>query len=324
MSDLLEQGGGIAKKRLAAIDQLLITGTKQGPANKKEAINKILEFVPQWKRGDCWRRIRYLRKTSQLGGLPTEHVHTNAGPKHLPERRALLTPWTSAEDDKLLNLAGYEPAKKIAQRLGRSERAVRFRLAALGMSAKVTDGFSQRALRKMLRVRSSRLRHLIAGGMLRVRDPRISALSIAVLCDKLRPSLSASAAEALATALVDEGDAYTWERVAGLLDVSRTQVQAWISTGQLRVVDPFVTDRAFEEFCKKHGHELKASLIDPPMAEWLVSEYGALELATRNGIVSGAQKHALVIRACNCGRKIAGNAYFRHVSKCLSTVAAAN
>ena len=238
MSNLLERGGGITKERLAAIDQLLITGTKQGPANKKEAINKILEFVPQWRRRDCWQRIRYLRKTSQLAALPTEHAHTNADRKDRPARQAPMTLWTSAEDDKLLSLAGYEPARKIAERLGRSERAVRFRLAARGMSAKVTDGFSQRALQKMLRVRFSKLRYLIGSGMLRVRDPRISALSLAVLCDKIRPSLRHPAAEAIATALVDEGDAYSWERVASLLDVPRTQVQDWIATGQLRVADP--------------------------------------------------------------------------------------
>jgi hypothetical protein len=324
MSNLLERGGGITRERLAAIDQLLITGTKQGPANRKEAINKILEFVPQWRRLDCWQRIRYLRKTSQLAALPTEHAHTDADRKDRQARQVPPTPWTSADDDKLLNLAGYEPVRKIAERLGRSERAVRFRLAALGMSAKVTDGFSQRALQKMLRVRSSRLRHLIGSGMLRVRDPRISALSLAVFCDKIRPSLGNSAADAIATALVDEGDAYSWERVASLLGVPRAQVQAWIATGQLRVVDPFVTDRAFEEFCKKHGHELETALIDPPIAKWLLTEYGASELATKTGVVSRSQKHALVVRACPCGRKIAGNAYFRHVKRCSSSAGTAN
>ena len=32
--------------------------------------------------------------------------------------------------------------------------------------------------------------------------------------------------------------------------------KSWISAGQLRVVDPFVTDRSFEEFCKNHGEEI--------------------------------------------------------------------
>ena len=72
---------------------------------------------------------------------------------------------------------------------------------------------------------------------------------------------------------------------------------------------------------KKYGHELKTSLIDPPIAKWLVNEYGAAELATNNSTASRAQKHALVVRACHCGRKIAGNAYFRHVRGCQSAAA---
>ena len=66
MSNLVQQGRNRAEMRLAAIDQLLVAGIKQGPAKKKEAINKILQFVPQWTRGDCWQRIRYLRKTNEL------------------------------------------------------------------------------------------------------------------------------------------------------------------------------------------------------------------------------------------------------------------
>lgn len=318
MSNLVQQGRNRAEMRLAAIDQLLVAGIKQGPAKKKEAINKILQFVPQWTRGDCWQRIRYLRKTNELSAFITQQASNNFGRKDHRVRQRPLTPWTSADDDKLLNLAGYEPVKKIAQRLGRSERAVRFRLAALGMSAKVTDGFSQRALRNMLRVSPTRLRYLIGNGMLRVRDSRISAISLAVFCDRTQTSLDAASADAIAAALVDENGPYSWERVANLLGVPETQVQAWISTGQLRVVDPFVTDRAFEDFCKKFGHELKASLIDPPIAKWLVKEYGAAELAPNTSTASRAQKHALVVRSCHCGRKIAGNAYFRHVRSCQS------
>ena len=93
--------------------------------------------------------------------------------------------------------------------------------------------------------------------------------------------------------------------------------------GRLRVADTFVTDRSFEEFCKNHGEELKASLIDPPTAKWLVSEYGASEIAANGGGVFPARKHALVIRTCKCGRRIAGNPYFQHVRACRSAGAAA-
>src|SRR5271167_1387613 len=316
--------GNKASKQLAAIDQLLIAAIKQGPVKKRDAINRILELVPGWTREDCWERIRYLRKTTELAG-PAEGQSTRTkspgGTRSV--RRPPSMPWTPAHDDKLLKLAGYEPVKKIARRLGRSERAVRCRLGALGISAKVTDGWSLRGLRKMLRVHQDRLTYLIGSGMLRVRDPRISASSLAVLCDKIRASLHPSTIGRIAAALVNGDGAYSWERAANLLGVPVAQIQVWISAGQLRVVDTFVTDRSFEEFCKNHGEELKTSLIDPPTAKWLVSEYGASGIAANRGSVSRARKHALVTRTCTCGRKIAGNPYFRHVRTCLSEGTAA-
>jgi hypothetical protein len=45
-------------RRLAAIDQMLLAAIKQGPARKRQAINRILERVPGWTRGDCCQRIR--------------------------------------------------------------------------------------------------------------------------------------------------------------------------------------------------------------------------------------------------------------------------
>jgi hypothetical protein len=311
-------------KRLAAIDQLLMAGMKLGPAKKQEAVNKVLALVPEWTRLECWQRIRHLRNTPKLVALDERRPDKakKSGTSGLI-RRSSGSPWTPADDDRLLNLAGYEPVKKIAHRLGRSERAVRFRLGALGMSAKVTDGWSLRALRKLLRVGPARLRHLIGNGMLRVRDPRISASSLAALCDEIRTSLDSSAIERIAAALATSDGAYSWDRAANLLDVPVTQVQAWISASQLRVVDTFVTDRSFEEFCKKHGDEINMTLIDPSTAKWLVREYGVTETAKNRATVSPSRKHALVSRTCQCGRQIAGNPYFRHVRACRSAGAAA-
>lgn len=177
---------------LPELDRLLIAGIKHGPAEEKNAINRILQLVPQWNRADCWRRIWYLRNKGEVSKVAKRHFRANLDHPGARTRRTSVVPWTTADEDKLLNLAGYEPVKKIAQRPGRSERAVRFRLAALGISAKVTDGWSQRELRKMLRVSPTRLRHFIGNGMLRVRDPRISATSLALFCVKMNPSLSTS------------------------------------------------------------------------------------------------------------------------------------
>ncbi|MGB8886520.1 MAG: hypothetical protein WCC87_07330 [Candidatus Korobacteraceae bacterium] len=188
------------------------------------------------------------------------------------------------------------------------------------MSARVSDGWSQRELRKLLRVSPSRLRHLIGSGQLRVRDARITPSSLVAFCDKNGLSLEPSTIERVTAALANGDDAYSWERAADLLDTTVAQVQNLICGGQLKVLDMFVTDRSFEEFCKKHGVELNLALMDPATAKWLVNEYGVTNPTAESRPVSRAQKHALVIRACHCGREIAGNAYFRHIKICQAAI----
>src|SRR5271157_4225701 len=235
MRGALHRSGNSGSKQLAAIDQLLIAGIKLGPAKKRDAIKKILELVPGWTREDCWRRIKELRKTPECARVAEGHPNrAKSSGEAGPVRRSPPVPWTPEDDEVLFRLAGSEPVKKIAQRLRRTERAVRFRLGALGLSAKVTDGWSFRGLRKMLRISSARLRYLVGTGMLRVRDPRISASSLAILCDKIRESLDSSAVERIA-ALANGDGAYSWERAANLLGVPVAQIQACIwATGRPR------------------------------------------------------------------------------------------
>jgi hypothetical protein len=304
---------------LPELDRLLIAGVKNGSAARRDAINKVLKLVPELTRGDCWRRVRHLRRSSELPALQKGHPsEASKKPKRIDSvRRSASRLWTTADDDKLMTRAGYEPVAVIAQRLGRSERAVRFRLGALGASAKVTDGWSLRALQNTLRVSHATLRPFIADGTLRVRDSRVSVRSWKANCEKTRASMESSAVEKITAALAHGDDGYSWERAADLLGITVAQVQTSISTGQLKVVNSFVTDRAFQDFCKQHGHEFNMALIDPGIRQWLVNEYGVPRPAEgSNGLVSRAKKHALVMRACKCGRKIAGNAYFRHVKAC--------
>src|SRR5947199_529343 len=105
----------INPRLLPAIDQLLIAGIKLGPNKKHEAINKILKLVPEWKRGDCWRRIRQLRRTPALAADGPQRVQeveeaADNGPSH----RAVTRPWLQEDDATLLDLAGYEPVDRIA------------------------------------------------------------------------------------------------------------------------------------------------------------------------------------------------------------------
>ena len=301
---------------LPAIDRVLITGLRLGPAGKRHAINKVLQLVPEWKRGDCWRRIRQLRRSSQTPGLQLCPSHNGLQTSETPTAgcRRASRPWTPEEDARLLDWAGYEPVNKIAQRLNRSVRAVRFRLGALGLSTRVSDGWSQRALRKLLRVSPARLRYFIGNGMLRVRDPRITTTSLLRLCSSNDVHFDHSALDRI-TASMAKHDVFPWERAADLLGITVAQVQSFICKGKLKLLDPFVTDRSFEEFCRKHGDQINMTLIDPATAKWLIEEYGVSENAIL-GTVSRAQKHALVIRTCRCGRKVAGNIFFKHVRHC--------
>jgi len=318
MSGVVEQvriQTAINPRLLPAIDQLLIAGIKLGPNKKHEAINKILKLVPEWKRGDCWRRIRQLRRTPALATLDAVQDLKKSA-TNCSSHRAVSRAWLPEDDDKLLDLAGYEPVDRIAERLGRSVRAVRFRLGALGMSARVTDGWSQRALRKLLRMSRTRLRQLVASGMLRVRDPRITSASLNAWCAKNRPAAD-STSTPVTTAFTDFEGPCSCRRAAKILKMEIGDVQKLISAGQLKLVDTFVTDRAFEEFCRKHGSAINMALIDPSTRRWLISEYGVPDCVDEKELPR-AQKHALVIRSCKCGRKIAGNVYFRHIRHCRS------
>jgi hypothetical protein len=148
-----------------------------------------------------------------------------------------------------------------------------------------------------------------------VRDTRVTANSLVAFCGQNRASLD-PAAERITAMMAKKRDAYPWERAADLLGVAVAQVQSWIAAGQLKLLDTFVTDRSFEEFCRKHGAEINTALIDPATAKWLIEEYGVPGPARERQTVPRAQKHALVVRTCKCGRTIAGNAYFRHAKAC--------
>ena len=144
------------------------------------------------------------------------------------------------------------------------------------MSARVKDGWSQRGLRKLLRVSRARLRYLVASGMLRVRDPRITGSSLAYLCDKKNPGENNNHR---AKAAIVEQNAYSWKRAAKLLGITVEDTQKLIAEGQLKLLDTFVTDRSFEDFCRKHGNEINLSLMDPATKRWLMDEYGISEAA---------------------------------------------
>ena len=94
----------------------------------------------------------------------------------------------------------------------------------------------------------------------------------------------------------------SWKRAAKMLNLEVVDVQKLISVGQLKLVNTLVMDRAFEEFCRKHASAINMALIDPSTRKWLISEYGVPDPVEERKLPR-AQKRALIVRACKCGRK---------------------
>jgi len=158
------------------------------------------------------------------------------------------------------------------------------------MSAKVTDGWSQRGLRALLRVSPARLRYLIGNAMLRVRDSRHYFEFFGGFVQE-EPSITDPSSTERLTAAIARDDAHSWERAASLLALRSRRI-AESDFRQSAEARGYVCHRQVVEGVLQEAWRRNKYLADGSRrAKWLASEYGVS--GSGNGrTVSSAQKHA--------------------------------
>src|SRR5580658_7486034 len=201
--------------------EILCEGYRSGGRKKIEAIKTVRALYP----GVAGYVVSRFARSQ--GWLDKEQAD-----KGKRDRR----PWTREEEQELFARAGYEPVKAIAEKLERSEQSVRFRLKGRAISARVTDGWSLRRIQQTLHVSHRRLQRLIGSGLLKVRDPRVSAVSLAKFRRRRGTVALPGIEENPAVAVCDENEGYSWGRVAKLLGVTTTEVAKRVADGEFKVM----------------------------------------------------------------------------------------
>ena len=317
-------------------ERILREGYQAGWQGKQEAVRQLLRHHPDWRPHVIWQHARkngFVQRTSKRG-----------------QERSRLA-WTDEDHRVLLDLAGYKSVRVIAKMLHRSQAAIRYHLTTLGKSSRVhVEGFTRSALASELHISTGAIQRFIVGGLLEVRDPRITRESLDCLRQsgpleairgkegrlaahvsqgsnlEITPlaagsSNSRSSVESSVTSGRSSRAKRVWAEVAESLGITVKMVEKLIVRGFLKFYDPTITEKSFRYFCRRYGSFIEHDFLNREARKWLESSMDWVrtsgEAAARR--LAPLRRHARVLRRCEkCGRSIRGNAFFRHSKICTS------
>jgi hypothetical protein len=294
-------------------EKILREGYQAGWQGKRAAVGHLLKRHPDWRPHIIWKHAIKLGLVQRITKRGQDRSRTG---------------WSEEDDRILLDLAGYKTARVIAKLLHRSEAAVRYRLALLGKSSRVhLEGFARSVLAKELHLSTRTLQRFIVEGLLEVRDPRITRVSLDRLLrsgrlEELRKDgvpTAGNPAESSALSGKPSRAARAWTEVARSLNVSTGTVEKLIVRGVLKLYDPRVTEKSLRNFCRRHGGLIDSDHLERETRDWLQSTMDFIPHAGEAVVLclTPLRKHARVVHQCkNCGRAIRGNVFFKHVKRC--------
>ena len=134
-----------------------LTRIYRGSRNKTELTRGLTAF------GTRYRMPRYI-------------LINRAQTLDLRQRRQ--TTWTKAEAERIRELAGDKTIADIALQIGRTEGAVKQRISILGLSGKITEGYSHRELAALFGVHHNTIMRWVGRGWLDIACGRITHESV--------------------------------------------------------------------------------------------------------------------------------------------------
>lgn len=245
-----------------ALLEQLREGYREGGALKRAAFRAVRAHYP-----DLPGHV-IVRVARQHGWLAKSSEHTT---------EAVCKRWTNADQKHFASMAEHRSVAHIARVLGRTPRAIRWRLGAQSLSAKVDDDWSLHTLERTFHVGHATLHRWIAQHDLRVRDAHITGASLRAYGARDHYDDTRVERRRALSLDINSERGYRWTEAAVLLGHRVAGVREAVARGVLKLVNTHVSDRALKAFCRQRAVErLNLARIDPAVHRWLISEYRML------------------------------------------------